>query len=52
LTPTKLPFLHKNARSRQITSREVREVFSDEVARGFQPTRHMSREEYLRKVLP
>ncbi|UJD20890.1 hypothetical protein SEA_ZIMMER_52 [Mycobacterium phage Zimmer] len=52
MTPTRLPFLHKNARSRQITSKEAREVFADEVARGFQPTRQMSREQYLKKVMP
>lgn len=50
MTYTKLPFLHKNARSRQITRREVREVFADEVTRGLD--RRLDREEYLRKVMP
>ncbi|ACE79980.1 hypothetical protein Pukovnik_54 [Mycobacterium phage Pukovnik] len=49
MTSTKLPYLHKNARSRQITSREVREVFADEVTRGM--PRGMDREEYLRSVM-
>ncbi|QGJ87782.1 hypothetical protein SEA_BIANCATRI92_55 [Mycobacterium phage BiancaTri92] len=50
MTATKLPYLHKNARSRQITSREVREVFADEVSRSL--PHGLDREEYLRKVLP
>jgi hypothetical protein len=50
LTATKLPYLHKNARSRQITTREVREVFAEEITRGLD--RRIDREEYLRKVMP
>lgn len=46
---TRLPYLHKNARSRQITSAEVREVFAEETSR-FLP-RGLDRDEYLRKVL-
>ncbi|AIT13372.1 hypothetical protein PBI_EQUEMIOH13_56 [Mycobacterium phage Equemioh13] len=50
MSSTKLPFLHKNARSRRITSKEVREVFADEVTRGLD--RRLDREEYLRRVMP
>ncbi|ATN92181.1 hypothetical protein SEA_TIPSYTHETREX_51 [Mycobacterium phage TipsytheTRex] len=49
MTATKLPYLHKNARSRQITSREVREVFAEEVTRGLDS--RLDRDEYLRKVM-
>lgn len=45
----RLPYLHKNARSRQINSAEVREVFAEETSR-FLP-RGLDRDEYLRKVL-
>lgn len=51
MTHNKLPFLHRNARSRQTTTDEVREVFSEEITRGLD-FRHISREEYLKKVLP
>ncbi|AIK67771.1 hypothetical protein AVV38_gp48 [Mycobacterium phage Piro94] len=50
MSSTKLPFLHKNPRSRRITSKEVREVFADEVTRGLD--RRLDREEYLRRVMP
>ncbi|APC43203.1 hypothetical protein SEA_JAAN_55 [Mycobacterium phage Jaan] len=50
MTSTKLPYLHKNARSRQITSKEVREVFAEEITRGL--PRGLDKEEYLRKVMP
>ncbi|QCG76908.1 hypothetical protein SEA_XIANYUE_54 [Mycobacterium phage XianYue] len=50
MTFTKLPYLHKNARSRQITSKEVREVFADEVTRNLD--RRLDRDEYLRRVMP
>lgn len=50
MTSTKLPYLHKNARSRRITKREVREVFAEEITRGLDP--RINREEYLRKVMP
>ncbi|AHJ86511.1 hypothetical protein ST20ES_58 [Mycobacterium phage 20ES] len=50
MTFTKLPYLHKNARSRQITSREVREVFADEVTRNLD--RRLDKDEYLRRVMP
>ncbi|AXH46794.1 hypothetical protein SEA_ACOLYTE_50 [Mycobacterium phage Acolyte] len=50
MTATKLPYLHKNARSRRITSQEVREVFSEEVTRGLD--RRLNRDEYLRRVMP
>lgn len=50
LTSTKLPYLHKNPRSQRITSAEALEVFSEESSR-FIP-RGISRESYLRKVLP
>ncbi|AFV51185.1 hypothetical protein First_0057 [Mycobacterium phage First] len=50
MTFTKLPYLHKNARSRQITSREVREVFADEVVRNLD--RRLDKDEYLRRVMP
>ncbi|AEL17811.1 hypothetical protein TURBIDO_56 [Mycobacterium phage Turbido] len=45
-----LPYLHKNARSRRITRKEVREVFAAEVTRNLD--RRLDREEYLRKVMP
>ncbi|ADB93750.1 hypothetical protein REDROCK_57 [Mycobacterium phage RedRock] len=47
---TKLPYLHKNARSRQITTQEVREVFADEVTRGLD--RRLDRDDYIKKVMP
>ncbi|ARQ94623.1 putative gp53.1 [Mycolicibacterium hassiacum DSM 44199] len=50
LTSTKLPYLHKNARSRRITTAEVREVFAEEVTRGLDS--RIDRDEYLRKVMP
>ncbi|AXH48919.1 hypothetical protein SEA_TOMATHAN_57 [Mycobacterium phage Tomathan] len=50
MTPTKLPFLHKNARSRRISSSEIREVFAEEITRNLD--RRLDREEYLRKVMP
>ncbi|AXC33414.1 hypothetical protein SEA_BACHOME_56 [Mycobacterium phage Bachome] len=50
MTATKLPYLHKNARSRQITKREIREVFADEITRGLD--RRIDKREYLRKVMP
>ncbi|AHJ86670.1 hypothetical protein CRB1_59 [Mycobacterium phage CRB1] len=50
MTFTKLPYLHKNARSRRITSREVREVFADEVTRNLD--RRLDKDEYLRRVMP
>lgn len=50
LSPTKVPYLHLNARSRQITSREVREVYVEEITRFLQG--RVNREEYLRKVMP
>ncbi|QTF81478.1 hypothetical protein SEA_TARSUSIV_54 [Mycobacterium phage TarsusIV] len=50
MTSTKLPFLHKNARSRRITKKEVREVFAAEITRSLD--RRLDREEYLRKVMP
>ncbi|AHG24276.1 hypothetical protein KIY80_gp52 [Mycobacterium phage Benvolio] len=50
MTFTKLPYLHKNARSRQITTREVREVFADEITRSLD--RRLDREEYLKRVMP
>ncbi|AOQ28172.1 hypothetical protein SEA_DUDELITTLE_54 [Mycobacterium phage DudeLittle] len=45
-----LPYLHKNARSRRITSKEVREVFADEITRSLD--RRLDREEYLKRVMP
>ncbi|QJD50261.1 hypothetical protein SEA_IWOKEUPLIKEDIS_58 [Mycobacterium phage Iwokeuplikedis] len=50
MTSTKLPYLHKNARSRRITTKEVREVFAEETTRNL--PRGINREEYLRKVMP
>ncbi|AHJ86419.1 hypothetical protein 40AC_56 [Mycobacterium phage 40AC] len=50
MTAPKLPYLHHNARSRQITSREIREVFAEEITRGLD--RRFDREEYLRRVMP
>ncbi|AKF14223.1 hypothetical protein SEA_LUCHADOR_59 [Mycobacterium phage Luchador] len=50
MTPNRLPYLHKNARSRQITRAEVREVFEEEITRGL--PRGLDRDEYLRKVMP
>ena len=50
MTFTKLPFLHKNARSQQITSKEIREVYQDEITRGL--PRHICKNDYLRKVMP
>ncbi|ABE67375.1 hypothetical protein PBI_CHE12_56 [Mycobacterium phage Che12] len=50
MTSTKLPYLHKNARSRQITSSEVREVFAEEVTRHLD--RRLDRKDYLRRVMP
>ncbi|QBJ00239.1 hypothetical protein SEA_PHARAOH_50 [Mycobacterium phage Pharaoh] len=50
MTPTRLPYLHKNARSRQITSAEVREVFAEEVTRNLD--RRIDRDDYLKKVMP
>ncbi|ALF02201.1 hypothetical protein SEA_LADYBIRD_60 [Mycobacterium phage LadyBird] len=50
MTFTKLPYLHKNARSRRITSREVREVFAAEVTRNLD--RRLDKDEYLRRVMP
>ena len=46
----KLPFLHRNARSRNISSAEIREVYIEEITRGL-PSR-VDRREYLRKVMP
>lgn len=45
-----MPYLHRNARSRQITTQEVREVFSEEVTRGLD--RRLNKDEYLRRVMP
>ncbi|ATN88427.1 hypothetical protein SEA_DALMATIAN_56 [Mycobacterium phage Dalmatian] len=45
-----LPYLHKNARSRRITSKEVREVFADEITRSLD--HRLDREEYLKRVMP
>ncbi|APC43106.1 hypothetical protein SEA_KERBEROS_57 [Mycobacterium phage Kerberos] len=50
MTATKLPYLHKNARSRRISSSEIREVFAEEITRNLD--RRLDREEYLRKVMP
>ena len=50
MTPTKLPYLHHNARSRRITRREIREVFIEEITRGLPA--HIDKDEYLRKVMP
>ncbi|AMW64134.1 hypothetical protein SEA_EVILGENIUS_57 [Mycobacterium phage EvilGenius] len=45
-----LPYLHKNARSRRITRKEVREVFAAEITRNLD--RRLDREEYLKRVMP
>ncbi|QGJ89004.1 hypothetical protein SEA_QUEENB2_54 [Mycobacterium phage QueenB2] len=45
-----LPYLHKNARSKRITRKEVREVFAEETTRSL--PHGLDREEYLRKVMP
>ncbi|WKW87268.1 hypothetical protein SEA_CHARGERPOWER_53 [Mycobacterium phage Chargerpower] len=50
MTPNRLPYLHKNARSQQITSSEVREVFAEEITRSLD--RRLDREDYLQKVMP
>ncbi|QGJ88808.1 hypothetical protein SEA_YECEY3_56 [Mycobacterium phage Yecey3] len=46
----RLPYLHKNARSRQITTAEIREVFAEEITRNLD--RRLDKKEYLRKVMP
>ena len=45
-----LPFLHRNARSRNITSAEIREVYIEEITRHLDG--RVDREEFLRKVMP
>lgn len=50
MTPTRLPYLHKNARSRRITAEEIASVYADEITRGLPPG--VDRDEYLRNVLP
>lgn len=44
-----LPFLHRNARSRKISSAEIREVYIEGITHGL--AGRVDREEYLRKVL-
>jgi hypothetical protein len=50
LTTNTLPYMHRNARSRQITAREIKKVYVEEITR-FLP-RGVDRDEYLRKVMP
>ena len=47
LSHTTIPYLHRNARSRRITTAEVREVFAEEITRGLH--HNQDRDEYLRK---
>ncbi|AXH48826.1 hypothetical protein SEA_STEAMY_51 [Mycobacterium phage Steamy] len=50
MTPTRLPYLHKNARSRRIPTSEIREVFVSEMTRGLD--RRLDRDDYIKKVMP
>lgn len=38
LTSNRLPFLHRNARSRYITAQEIHQVYWQETRRGIHPT--------------
>jgi hypothetical protein len=49
LTANELPYLHLNARSRKITSEEVKSIYLEEIS-WFLP-RGVDRQDYLRKVM-
>ncbi|AHG23837.1 hypothetical protein CH25_gp49 [Mycobacterium phage EagleEye] len=46
----RLPYMHRNPRSRRIPTSEIREVFAEEVTRSLD--RRVDRSEYLRRVMP
>ena len=50
LTATTLPYLHHNARSRRIPSREIREVYIEDLTRGLPAG--IDKSDYVRKVMP
>ena len=50
LTSNKLPYLHRDSRSSRLTTKEVREVYLEEISK-FIP-HGVSRSEYLRRVMP
>lgn len=50
LTANRLPYLHKNSRSSQISTAEIREVFIEEITRGLDS--RIDKDEYLKKVMP
>ncbi|AWY03873.1 hypothetical protein SEA_NEDARYA_56 [Gordonia phage Nedarya] len=48
--PNRPPMLHRNARSRQIKSSDVRKVFAQETSRFLR--RGLPKDVYLRSVMP